>query len=310
MLQRRRRLFATALVAIGTAVAVPLAWADVTQTPVKVKPNPIRENSSAVSAGSFAWAQSSAAHPFTFNLYAQGMSGGLPAGNAVRVNVTGSQGFPGGIDGDRLAYQQTVGRQSDIRYFNLATHHRSNPPPGVNTTSWEFSPTITPTWILFGRLTSTKSNIVLFNLSTRSARQLASITLNRSGTAFAAPGQVNGNYATYYACSPSARCHVWLYDISANEKTAVPQSSPSWDTAPAVSATGTVYWDRSGSGCGNGAALMEMPLGGSPTALHAMGKGYDLNYLQTYNDGSADQVFYTRVRCATSGEDIFKVAVP
>lgn len=310
MLERRHRLLAAALLVLGTAVAVPLAWADVTQTPVKVKPNPIREDSSAVSASFFAWAQSSAAHPFTFNLYAQHMSGGLPAGNAVRVNVSGSQGFPGGIDGTRLAYQQIVGRQSDVRYFNLSTHHRSNPPAGVNTPSWEFSPTITPTWILFGRLTSTKSNIVLFNLSTHSARQLASVTLNRKGTAFAAPGQVNGNYATFYTCSPSARCHVYLYDISANEKTPVAQASPAWDTAPAVSATGTLYWNRSGSGCGNGATLMQMPLGGTATALHTMGKGYDLNYLQTYNDGSADQVFYTRVRCATSGEDIFKVAVP
>ncbi len=311
MLRGRRRLLAGLGVAVMAAVAVPLAWADVAQTPVKVQPNPIRETSPAASPSWFAWARSSKAHPRTFNVYGQAMGGGgLPMGPAVQVNPPGTQAFPGGIVGNRLVYQLISGSSSNIAYFNLATHHRSSPPAGVNTSSWEYTPTATDTWLLFGRFTATDSKVLLVNLSTHAVRTLASVPLNRQGTAFAGPGQVNGNFATWYQCTPGTHCRVFLYDITARTTTPIARPAGAYDSSPAVTSTGTLYFDRATNACGGSPELVQLPLAGSPTVLHHYTNGYDIGFLQTYNDGSNDHVFYQRIQCSKDLEDIFEVTAP
>lgn len=310
MLHGRRRWIA-GLGVLGLAASVPLAWADVSQTPVKVQPNPIRETSPAASPTWFAWARTSKGHPHTYVLYEQAMGGaGLPTGPALQVSPPGTQGFPGGIVGNRLVYQLVSGSSSDIRYFNLSTHHRSSPPSGVDTASWEYTPTATNAWLLFGRFTATASKVLLFDLSTHAVRTLASVPLNRQGTAFAGPGQVNGDYATWFTCTPGTHCRVFLYDIAAGTTTPIARPTGAYDSSPAVSSTGTLYFDRATDNCGGSPELVQLPLGGAPTVLRHFTNGYDIGFLQTYNDGTADRVLYQRIQCASDQEDIFEVTAP
>jgi hypothetical protein len=104
----------------------------------------------------FAWSQNSAAHPHLYTEYVRGnLFSSVGPGPRIRVNHVGTQGFSGGIDATTittLIYQQVKGHQSDIKLFNLMTHVRSDPTVGVNTPAWEYRPTISGPWILFGRL--------------------------------------------------------------------------------------------------------------------------------------------------------------
>ena len=171
------RAVGAGLALVAVLVGVPAAWANLAQVPVKTKPNPIRENNPAVSAKYFAWAQSSKRKPLRFNAFEQVMSSGSPTGSITRVNVAGSQGFPGGISNTRLAYQQTINGRSDIRFFDLASHTHSNPPAGVNSPSWEYEPTISPTWLMFGRSSTSRNTdrVLLWNLHTNSVSVLFSV---------------------------------------------------------------------------------------------------------------------------------------
>ena len=310
----RKRFGSRALVAgVGLAalvVGVPAAWANLPQAPVKTQPNPIREQLSAVSRDYFAWAQTSRLKPHHYNLFEQAMVSGVPSGRRTRVNIPDSQSFSGGISGTRLAYDQYVNGKQDIRYFNLSSHRRSNPPVGVNTSHREYAPSISPGWLMFGRYIHGTSRILLWNLATNHPRVLATVPLNSKGTAFADTGQVNGDYATFFVCTRANHCSIYLYTISTHSLVRIPRPAGTQDSAPAVSSTGTLYWDRSGPGCGTAAQLMELPLGGTLTTLNTFHPGTDFGTTQTYNDGANDQVFYTRIRCATFSEDIYQVTAP
>ena len=304
-----RPVIAAAAIAVLAATA-PSAWAHLPQTPVKTQPNPIREFGPAVTADYIAWQQTTRRLPHTYNVLAQAMVAGAPSGPVTRVNAPNTVAFTGGISGTRLAYQQVVGRQSDIRYFNLVSHRRSKPPVGVNTSRWEFDPRIAPGWLLFGRNVHQTSRIILWNLTTNQGRVLLTIPFNRHGTAFADTGQVNGDYATFWACTNRTHCSVYLYTISSATLDHITPPAGMEDYDSAVSSTGTLYFARGTFSCGVGIQLMQLPLGGSATSLNAFHSGTDLGALQTYNDGTNDQVFYSRFACATNGYDIYRITAP
>lgn len=308
-----RRGWAIAGAAAVLAVSAQPASAHIPQIPVKAQPNPIREYGPAVSADYFAWTHNSRLKRGHYNLFAQAMVSGSPTGPVTRVNISNSQGYTGGIAGTRLAYQQITNgrRQSDIRYFNLASHRRSNPPVGVNTKRWEYEPQITPGYLLFARYAHRASHIILWNLTNNSHTTLLTIPLNRHGTAFVETGQLNGDYATFYACRNRTHCSVYLYTISPATLTHIPHPTGLLDYYPAVSSTGTLYFARSGSySCGKTVQLMQLPLGGTATSLNAFHPGTDLGPMQTFNDGTNDQVNYTRIACVSNGWDIYRVTVP
>jgi hypothetical protein len=199
-----------------------------------------------------------------------------------------------------------VNGQSDIRFFNLALHQHSNPPTGVNSTQWEWAPSITDTWLLFGREGGGESRVLLENLSTHSIRVLFTKALNSKGTTYAEPGQVNGDYVTFDVSTGVGTNDVYLYTISTRTLTKIPHPVGKEDFGSSVSSTGTLYFDRAGSSCTSTNQLIELPLGGSPTILWTLGTGGIVEGSQTYNDGVNDQVFYTRLVCSTTAEDIFR----
>ena len=287
-------------IGVASAGAAPLF----TPVPVKVKPNPVREQTPAASPSYFAWSQTSVAHPNQTNVYEQTLAGGP----ATRVNTLNSYGFAGSIDNTRLVYQQVIKGQSDIRYFNLALHTHSNPPPGVNSTQWEWDPSVSGNWLMFGRQNAASDRVLLMNLTTRSIRVL----MNQKSASgwLAAPGQVNGNWATFYACRAAAGCNVYRYDIAANTTTTIPRPAGTTQYYPSVASDGTLYFGRSAIvGCGKQVTVQQLPLGGTATTIHSFSPGIDMDATQVASDGTADQFYYTRYTCSNSGMDIYRSAV-
>ena len=289
-------------VALTQVVTAPLVI-----TPIKSAPRPIHEGSPAVSAAYMAWSHTSVRHPHHYSVYEQAMSSNHPAGPTFRVNPGGSSGYAGGIAGTRLAYEQVRNGQSNIRFWNLAHHHRSSPGPGVNTSAWETSPTITSKWLLFGRITNRTARVLLYNLKTHGLRELAGVT--RVGRHTTRAGQVNGNYATYRVCRPA--CTTYRYNIAARRATALPRPAGVSDLASAVSAIGTVYFSEGRRGCGSGHRLMQQTLGGAATELKAFSPGVIVAKIQTYAArGGATELFYSRSTCAGGAVHIYRLATP
>jgi hypothetical protein len=114
----------------------------------------------------FLWSQNSATHPHLYAEYVEAnpASSTGPAPR-IRVNAVGTQGFSGGIlPSGRLIYQQVNGHQSNLKFFNPPTRVRNNPPVGVNTPAWEYRPSASGAWILFGRFKASthRRKIILF----------------------------------------------------------------------------------------------------------------------------------------------------
>jgi hypothetical protein len=80
-----------------------------------------------------------------------------PSEPRVKLNASGI-GILGGIDPPTVAYQQVVRGNSNIKFYNADTHARSNPPAGVNTSEWEWEPSISGDWLLDGRLSTSSSD--------------------------------------------------------------------------------------------------------------------------------------------------------
>jgi hypothetical protein len=223
------------------------------------------------------------------------------------VNPAGTSGYAGGIAGTRLAYEQVRNGQSDIRFWNLAHHHRSSPGPGVNTKAWETSPTITAKWLLFGRITHRTARVLLYNLQTHGLRELAGV--NRSARHTARAGQVNGNYATYRICRST--CTTYRYNIATGHATALPRPAGLSNLASAVSSIGTVYFIQGHRGCGGEHRLMQQTLGGAVTEVQAFSPLVIIAKIQTYTaPGGTTELFYSRATCAGGAVHIYRLTTP
>jgi hypothetical protein len=285
---------------VGLVVMASTALGAVAQVPVLTSPR--NEVQAAASDAFLAWSQNSVAHPHLFNAWVRPSGGGA----RVRVNHVGTQGFMGGIDGTTLVYQQIKRNQSDVKLFNLVTHVRSNPPAGVDTAAWEFHPSVSGSWMLFGRYRSStnRDRAILFNTSTRQLIVLA----DRPGSGQTVePGQVNGNFAVWSQCTATG-CNVWEYDIATATKTRLPNAVPGhYNYAPSVDSNGTVYFAHSGKSCG--ARIEKRPVGGPTSTVVAL-RGRDINQSYLATVASQSNLFFAKFNCQTSTYDIFKITSP
>jgi uncharacterized repeat protein (TIGR02543 family) len=232
-----------------------------------------------------AWQQNSRKHPGQYDVLARPITGG----DAFKVNAPDTNGANGGIDGDLLVYQQYDRGRSDIKFFDLRTKDRTSPPAGVNTRRWEYWPTMSGQWLLFGRLAGDGSReIILYDLSTRDATKLDEV--GRRDT-FLEPGQVNGDYAVWSRCTPGTKCNVILYNIVDGLKTRIPNPG-GFQYAPSVSSDGTVTFARSASGCGNRVRLLSYPLDGPATVLWRVPSGGDVGTTRVYVNARGDATLY------------------
>ena len=147
-----------------------------------------------------AWQQNTRRDPNHYDVFARSIDGG----SRFKVNARGTNGANGGIQDDVLVYQQFEGARSDLRFFDLDARDRSSPPRGVNTSQWEYWPSMSQDKLLFGRLADNGNRrIVLFDLKTRDAKVLDKL---RGRGSFLAPGQVNGDWATWSRCPAGDDC--------------------------------------------------------------------------------------------------------
>jgi hypothetical protein len=294
-------LFAAAGILAGASAANPLV-----STPVPVKASVRNEIYPAFAGEYLTWSKSRRSSLSPYDAYLQ--RGTNPA---TKLNAKGTQGYAGGTDGVKVAYQETLGLKSDIRLFDLATRRRSSP-AGVNTKRWEWRPSISGGWLLFDRgmiFSSSLQQVLLKNLVTGELRVLDSLKNKNAGLQV---GQVNGNYAVWMKCI-GARCNILRYDIAAATKTQIPTAGKV-QYSPSVSTAGTTYFGRSGPTCGDSAELVKVPLVGVPSVLYALptGKDFRSTFAATITGGGPPPTVTTRIyfdigTCRPARSDIYSI---
>jgi hypothetical protein len=254
------------LVGLLACAALFAVIASAATAPVPVKASTRNEALPAAGGDYFAWAKSRRGAPMSFDVYAQR---GTEA--PIKVNAAKTNGWSGGIDGTRLAYQELSKKNSNIRFFDLATRLRSSP-AGVNTKRWEWRPTISGDWLLFGRgiVDGPTQQVILRNLVTGEQRILDSARGRSGGLQ---PGQVSGTFAVWMKCG-SASCNVFRYDLTTQTKTQMP-STGKGQYGPSVTAAGTTYYGRSGPKCGASAEIVKTTLDGATEVLYSFPAGVD-----------------------------------
>jgi hypothetical protein len=233
-------------------------------------------------------------------------------GPREKVNTSGIA-FAGGFDGDTFIYQRVVNGQSDIGLYDVMTTIHSLP-TGVNTTAWEWSPTISGDWILFGRQNPNSSpisdHIVLHNELTAETRMLDQQV--GAPDKLLTAGQVNGDYVSWDRLVFSTHTGtVVRYQISTESRFTVPRPTGKVQYASSVDPAGDLFYVRSGLSCGKQVVIREAVPGVSDVALATVPAGYDV--VKTYavdEGGGVISLYFDRLNCSTGqGGDIYKLTI-
>ena len=219
------------------------------------------------------WSENTHAHPRFYNAYVRPLAGGA----RTKLNADGTKGFAGSIDGSKVIFQQTSGNSSSMRIYDTATGHYVPVRSGVNTPHWEYAPFISGNFLFFGRVYDHHGRyadkLILHNATTGHETVLDTVSgrFNRPGP-YHIVGQLNGDYVTWATCLPHHGCDVFLRRISTGHVTGVPDHGLEYSSS--VAADGTLFFVRSGPGCGNHARLMEFK-NGSATLVRDFAKNRD-----------------------------------
>ena len=250
--------------------------------------------------GILLWSQNSQQRPNHYNTYLK-----VGSDDQVRLNPPGTNGFGGDIDGDRVVYER-VRRDADL-WLRLADGTQQ-PIGRANTPKEESHPSLSGDFLLFTRgVRGRRTTVILLNIATGQPRILAQIS-GGGRPRYVYSGQVNGNYAVWGRVTP-IRQTVHLYDISAGEGIFVPQPERVFaQYDPAVTAAGTVYYQRSGNFCG-GPRIVREPLTGDSSVLGRLGRRDKLDggYMNAYDNGDGTtSVIVGTIPCNGSDGDILK----
>jgi hypothetical protein len=169
-------------------------------------------------------------------------------GPSWRVNPPGSYAETGGISNGSMVIQ-LITQGSALAAVNLATRKlRVLPRPFNAEHRYEWRPSLSGRWLLYGSINfaDQRYSVVLANLQTRELRTLGSA---QGHAAYAAPGQVDGRYATWITC-PDNHCIAYRYDIDTKTTIQMPPigGAAYWHFGPSVTADGAVYFGV-GHGC-------------------------------------------------------------
>jgi hypothetical protein len=303
---RRGLLLVVAVAALLGAAAVAIA---AVTAPEGVKTTTAHEQAPAASVNWFAWTRRSLAHPGRSNVFAEPM----PVNDAdkFRVNPVGTNAWTGGIDGNTLVYQRVNNNRSNIRLFDLNTRVDTGD-ADLNTRQWEWHPTISTDsngdqWVLFGRqnVGTGVQKVLATNRDTGVTRTLGRVDRFRYA---AIPGQVNGDWATWTLCKP--RCNVRLIDLSdpSSTPTAVPRpSSVTHQYASSVTAGGTVYFVRSGDGCGKAVRIVRYDTVDGRVGVSSLPDGREIFFSYVSDEPVGNHVYYDRVICSNGRWNIYRI---
>ncbi len=253
-----------------------------------------------------AWQQNSRRQPGHYDVYARRIDGG----ETIRVNPRGTNAANGGIDGDTLVYQQFAGSRSDLRFFDLGSRRRTDPPDGVNTRAWEYWPSLSGDLLLFGRLyPDGLRRLVLFDLATGESVVLDAI---RGAGSFLAPGQVNGDWVAWSRCLARHPCEVVRYHVTDGEKLFIPNPDDRSQRAASVGPDGTVYFARARGACGTGVRLISYTRKGEETELWRLPSGDDIGTTRVYvgEDGTT-HLYFDHYDCGQGAvSDVWAISEP
>jgi hypothetical protein len=289
--------------ATSAAALVPLPAEAATEHPVLT--TPAGEYQPARGPNHLAWEQNTKNKPNHFDVYVQRDGGGPVRANPGRFNAA-----MGGIDDDLLVYQQYRKKRSDLFLYDLNAATRFRLPRRVNSRQWEYWPSISEPWLLFGRWKMSRETrqLILHNLASGEQRVLHRI---RGRKAFIDPGQVNGDFVVWSTCPSKGRCQVYRYQISTGTRVQVPNPG-SFQRAPSVNPEGTVFLSRGGKGCGGSVRIVKIAPDGSEEILAQFPEGLDSRDTYAYMDeGGVTHLFYERFACGRpTGSHIFRVVDP
>ena len=239
-------------------------------------------------------------------------------GEPVRIDPIGAHSDAAVIDGTTVAYVEAVrGESHDIRFYDVVTEDRWDPPQGVNTAAEEGAPALFGDWLLFRR---TNSNLVrnrrafvrliLVNLDTLEQRRLLDA---RDRNTYVVTDQINGDWLTYESCHIErfrySDCQQFLYQISTGTETVLPNPGLQ-QYAGGVTSDGTVYLVRTGSStqwrCGKNTRILRVPLGGQGEVIHRLPDGVDVLTGFAYEESYGSVSYYLqRVRCRRGSGGIY-----
>jgi hypothetical protein len=176
--------------------------------------------------------------------------------------------------------------------------HVKSAPAGINTSRWEWHPTVSGDWILFGRerLDRGRWRVFLHNTSTDQTIPLADVLGKPTQ---ADPGQVSGDYAVWDRCAHHV-CNVYRYQISTGQTTKIPNTlTGQIQHYPSVTSTGVVYFAHSGDGCVRNVKLVEWIEGQPLNVLVEFAPGRDVtSTTQTVPDQvSGTDVYFDKYTC-------------
>jgi hypothetical protein len=251
------------------------------------------------------WTQNSTGRPGHYDAFAEP----LGTTSRTRLNAVGTAGWMGGFDPgtNTSIYQQTERGRSDLFFYDLDTRTRTEV-PGVNTLRWEWGPKISSSYILFTRdtLAAGTSRLILFDRALSQATLIATVDESR---ATLWTGAVGERYATWTVCT-FRTCNAFYYDIadSSTHRLADPNGRPQY--APVIDeADGSLYFVRSGFGCGQTVTVRKGSVGSADsTVLAALPDGVDTDVRMslTLNAGSGGtDLLFVRYRCAQRQGDIY-----
>lgn len=300
-----RKVAVIVLSSVVGATLVGGAAAGITSSSVKT--TGANEQNPAATMSWFAWTESPADHPNRTNVWAEPRPP-IDGADAFRVNRAGTRAWTGGIEGNELVYQELESGDSDIRRYNLATEQPIANAP-INTDKWEWHPSISEDsngdrWILFGRQNTSNfaQKILAYNVTDDVMRELQATTRSRYSLV---PGQVNGDWATWTACRPN--CHIRKVNLLGESATTVPRpNSVRHQYGASIADDGTVYFVRSGAGCGANVRIMRRS-GGSSQRLIDLPDNRDIFFTYTSDELGGSHVFYDRVACGSGAWNIYQV---
>jgi len=231
---------------IGSALAAGLAVLALAGGSSSVRPIPIvhgggSDEGPVAENGWFAWMNSSTVNvipPISHTVVYVRYRGGPK----WRANPPGTFAETGGISGHTLVIQ-LIDQGSELASVDLRTRAlHLLPAPFNEQHRFEWRPSLSGPWLLYGSIdyAAQRYSIVLANLRTRQVRALDEA---HGHAAYAAPGQVNGQYATWITC-PDNHCIAYRYDIATGTTVPMPPIGGAryWQFGPSVTADGTVYF--------------------------------------------------------------------
>jgi hypothetical protein len=210
-----------------------------------------------------------------------------------QANPPGTLAETGGISGNRLAIQ-VINHGSRLALVDLKAHALEVLPPPFNLPHlYPWRPSLSGSWLLYGRIDfgALRYQIILANLATHELRIVDQAT---GHGAYAAPGQINGNYATWITC-PDNHCRAYRYTISTRHLVEMPPlgGASYWQYGPSVNRNGTVYFGL-GRGCYDG-QIVRWDRGQTQTIYRLpANSGFNNSYTTNSNPPT---IYFDQTRC-------------